>query len=101
MSLFVVIGLFATPAAADPPGSPDVTCHDGGLTAPPTFGSAPPGKAPYQFNGVCATRDGVDLGYQASGTWTPSEANPANANLANRDCMTTCLRRNSPASPPR
>ncbi len=68
---------------ADPPRTPAIACHGGGLTAPPEFSQAPPGRAEYSFSGVCTTRDdGRMLGYRVDATWTPTESNPANANAS-------------------
>ncbi len=78
----ILIAFGVTAAHADPPRSAAVTCTGGGLTAPPRFGTVPPGVAEYSFSGVCTTRAGQDLGYQATATWTPSESNPANANAS-------------------
>ena len=70
-------------ARADPPRTPAVTCHGGGLTAPPEFSQASPGRAEYSFSGVCTTRDdGRMLGYRVDATWTPTESDPANANAS-------------------
>lgn len=77
-----ILCLLSGAAHADPPRSPSITCHGGGLTAVPRFGTVPPGVAEYSFSGVCTTRTGQDLGYQATAKWTPSESNPANANAS-------------------
>ncbi|MEP6634432.1 MAG: hypothetical protein ABJA62_09510, partial [Luteimonas sp.] len=82
LSLSVVIGLFATSASADPPRTPSVTCNAGGLVAHPKFTQASPGRAEYNFSGVCTTREGRFLGYRLDATWSPSETNPANANAS-------------------
>ncbi len=58
LSLSVVIGLFATSASADPPRTPSVTCNAGGLAAHPKFTQVSPGRAEYNFSGVCSARGG-------------------------------------------
>ena len=84
MQCAATLGLVSTSTAsyADQPRSPSVTCNGGGLAAPPKFGRAPPGVAEYSFSAWCVTRAGQNLGYLATGTWTPSETNPANANAS-------------------
>ena len=75
-------------ARADPRPSPAVTCNAGGLTAHPVFNQVSPGRAEYSFSGVCTTREGLYLGYQLVGTWTPTEAYP-NANASEIYRITT------------
>lgn len=72
----------AEPARADPPKSPAVTCTTGGLSSHPKFTQVSPGRAEYNFSGVCITRDGRSFGYRVDGTWTPSEANLEAANAS-------------------
>ena len=69
-------------AQADPRPTPAVTCKAGGLAAHPKFTQISPGRAEYSFSGICTTRDGRDLGYRLSATWTPSETSFPNANAS-------------------
>ena len=79
----MVAALAASGVRADPRPTPVVTCTAGGLTTPPKFTQASPGRAEYSFSGVCTARDsGRMLGYRVDATWTPTESNPANANAS-------------------
>ena len=69
-------------AGADPRPTPAVTCNAGGLAGPPKFTQVSPGRAEYNFSGVCTTRDGRSLGYRLAATWTPSETRYPNANAS-------------------
>lgn len=87
MRLFILPMALATLAAvhvahADPRPTPAVTCNAGGLAGHPKFTQVSPGRAEYNFSGVCTTRDGRTLGYRLAATWTPSETNYPNANAS-------------------
>ncbi|MGH8163381.1 MAG: hypothetical protein ACREP1_03500, partial [Rhodanobacteraceae bacterium] len=82
LSLTLIACLSVKVAQGDPPRTPSMKCIGGGLTAQPKFSQASPGRAEYHFSGVCTTRQGQDFGYRLSATWTPSEANPSNANAS-------------------
>ena len=79
----LVVALASSSVHADPSRTPAISCHAGGLTAPPEFTRASPGRAEYSFSGICTARDsGRMLGYRVDATWTPTEGNPANANAS-------------------
>lgn len=80
--LVLAFALVANATHADPRPTPAVTCQAGGMKGNPKFTQVSPGRAEYSFSGLCTTRDGRSLGYRAEGTWTPSEANPVNANAS-------------------
>lgn len=49
----------------------------------PRFAAVPPGMAEYTFRGLCRGSDGRDyVSYWSSGTWTPGQRDPANANAS-------------------
>lgn len=74
--------LLPTAARAEPPRTPSLKCTGGGMSEPAKFTQVSPGRAEYRFSGVCIDRDGRSFGYRVAGTWTPSEANPQNANAS-------------------
>ncbi|MEO6104380.1 MAG: hypothetical protein ABIP44_12200 [Pseudoxanthomonas sp.] len=81
----LILALGFLPAHADPRPTPGVSCTAGGLRSPPQFNQVSPGRAEYNFSGVCITREGQSLGYRIDGTWTPSEmGGNANASEAYR-----------------
>jgi hypothetical protein len=80
--LALTLAFVASATHADPRPTPAVTCQAGGMNGSPKFTQVSPGRAEYSFSGLCTTRDGRSLGYRAEGTWTPSEANPINANAS-------------------
>lgn len=84
LSMALASGLALLPAAAraDPPRTPSVTCTGGGMSEPAKFTQVSPGRAEYHFSGVCIHRNGQSFGYRVAATWTPSEANPQNANAS-------------------
>lgn len=77
-----IAAMMSAPCAhADPKRTPGVKCTAGGLSAPPKFTQVSPGRAEYNFSGVCITREGQSLGYRIDGTWTPNETS-GNANAS-------------------
>ena len=84
LSAALAAGMALIPAVvhADPPRVPSVSCTGGGLSSPAKFTQISPGRAEYNFSGVCTRHDGRSFGYRAIATWTPSETNPVNANAS-------------------
>lgn len=78
----IVLASAASAVHADPPRTPSVACTGGGLAAHPKFTQVSPGRAEYNFSGVCTTREGQFLGYRIDGTWTPTENADSNANAS-------------------